>query len=126
MIHFKLFLLCGVLLLPLQNYTKHWEGSDVPGHSFAKFERFNGKQTFNIKLDKNESFQFNYKTNVVKGTLHLEVKSKSKTVLSKDLRSKESGELTVQNPKGEQYKFIFKARDASGNFDITYKAAPSN
>ena len=121
MITLKHMLICGVLLLPMQNYIKNWEGSDTPGHSFAKFDGFNGKQTFNIKLDQNDSFVFNYKTNVKSGKLHLEVKSRSETVLSKALTGEESGEITVPNPKGEKYKFIFKAKAASGSFDIKYK-----
>lgn len=121
MISFKHYVICGALLLQQQNYTKNWQGSDLPGHSFAKFERFNGKQEFKIKLDKNDSFILNYKTNLKKGTLHLEVKSSSKTVLSKNLTESDEGELRVLNPQCEKYKFIFKAKDASGSYDITYK-----
>jgi len=55
------------------------------------------------------------------GFLHLEVKSSSKTVLSKDLKGSEEGHLKILNSKGEKYKFLFKAKDASGSFDITYK-----
>jgi hypothetical protein len=114
-------MLLGVLLVQFPNYTKKWEGSDVPGHSFAKFEDFNGKQDFKIKLDKKDSFVFNYKTDVKAGTLHLDVKSLGKTVLAKDLKGSESGELKIVNTRGENYKFIFKAKHANGSFDITYK-----
>jgi hypothetical protein len=65
-------------------------------------------------------------TNLKTGSLHLEVKSKSKTVLSKDLKGEESGKITVPNPKGEKYTFVFKAAAASGSFVITYKVAPSD
>lgn len=121
MIILKISILCGVLLLNAQNYTKNWEGSDLPGHSFAKFEDFNGKQDFKVKLDKNESFVFNYTANLKKGELHLEVKSPGGTVFTKNITGTDSGELKVLNLKGEQYKFIFRAKHAEGNFDIKYK-----
>lgn len=117
----KYGLVLGLLLLQFPNYTKKWVGSDVPGHSFAKFEDFNGKQDFKVKLDKKDSFLFNYNTNVNAGALHLTVKSSGKTLLDKDLKGSESGQLKVENTSGEDYKFIFKAKHANGSFDITYK-----
>jgi len=121
MISLKHYIICGALLVQQQNYTKNWEGSDLPGHSFAKFERFNGKQEFKIKLDKNDSFIFNYKTNLKKGSLYLEIKSSRKTVFSRNLNESDEGEFKILNPRGEKYKFIFKGNDASGSYDITYK-----
>ncbi|MET3115746.1 hypothetical protein AAKU52_003503 [Pedobacter sp. CG_S7] len=121
MISIKHYVIFGALLFPQQNYTRNWEGSDLPGHSFAKFEHFNGKQDFKIKLDKNDSFVFTYKTTLKNGALHLEVKSPSKTVLSKNLSGSSAGVLKILNSRGEKYKFIFKAKKASGSFDVTYK-----
>jgi len=120
MISLRHYIICGALLLQQQNYTKNWQGSDLPGHSFAKFDRFNGKQDFRIMLNENDSFIFKYKTTLEQGALYLEVKSSSQTVLSKDLTRSEVGQLKILNPRGEKYKFIFKAKDASGSFDITY------
>ena len=121
MINLKHYIICGVLLLQLPNYTKKWEGSDLPGHSYAKFEDFNGKQAFDIKLDKKDSFTLKYATVLKKGKLHLEIKSSDKTVLNKDLSGSESGELIIKNTEGKKYKFIFKAKHAEGSYDITYK-----
>lgn len=120
MINLKHYIICGVLLLLQKNYTKNWQGSDLPGHSFAKFERFSGKQDFKIMLNKNGNFIINYKTTVEKGALHLEVKSSSQTVLSKNLSGSEAGQIKILNPGGEKYTFIFKAKEAKGSFDITY------
>jgi len=114
-------MVCGVLLLPQQLKTNNWEGSDLPGHSYAKFDRFNGKQDFKIKLDESASFIFHYKTSLKKGELHLELKSAKKTVFSKMLQATDTGEIKVLNPKGDKYKFTFRAKDASGSYDITYK-----
>jgi hypothetical protein len=73
MISLKSIIICGALLLPQQKYTKNWEGSDLPGHSYAKFDHFSGKQTFTIKLDQQGDFVFKYKTNLDKGSLQLEI-----------------------------------------------------
>lgn len=121
MVSLKFGLVLAALILQFPNYTKKWEGSDLPGHSFAKFEDFNGKQDFKVKLDKQDSFLFNYKTALNTGALHLTVKSSGHTVLDKELKGSESGELKIRNTRGENYKFIFKAKHANGSFDITYK-----
>lgn len=119
MISLKHYLVCAVLLF--QTHTKNWEGTDTPGRSFAKFESFTGKQDFKVKLDKNGNFSFKYKTILEGGSLHLEVKSKSKTIFSKDLEGSQQGLVEVLNPKGEQYMFAFKAKNAQGSFDVSYK-----
>lgn len=121
MITLKPYIICSVLLLQQLNLTRDWSGTDLPGHSFAKFEHFDGTQKFDIKLDKKDSFIFNYKAAVKKGTLRLEVKSSTKTVLSKDIKESEEGTLKILNPKGEKYKFILTGKDAQGNYDVTYK-----
>lgn len=119
MISIKHYIICAVLLF--QTHTKNWEGTDTPGRSFAKFESFSGKQDFKVKLDKNASFSFKYKTLLEDGSLRLEVKSKTKTILSKDLEGSQERMIEVLNPKGEQYVFVFKAKNARGSFDISYK-----
>jgi hypothetical protein len=112
MINFKFYLICGVLLLQFPHYTRKWEGSDMPGHSHAKFEDFNGKQTFKIRLDKKDSFVLNYQVVLDSGELHLEIKSPSQTVLSRGIS---------ENRKGEKYQFILKAKHARGSYDVKYR-----
>lgn len=119
MINLKHSIICAFLLF--QTHTKNWEGTDTPGRSFAKFESFTGTQDFKVKLDKNASFSFKYKTILDGGSMHLEVKSKSKTILSKDLEGSQEGMIEVLNPRREQYTFVFKAKNAGGSFDVSYK-----
>lgn len=38
MISLKHYIICGILLF--QNQTKNWDGTDLPGHSVAKFGVF--------------------------------------------------------------------------------------
>jgi hypothetical protein len=120
MMNFKFLLIIGTILFQWPNVTKNWKGSDVPGHSYATFEDFNGKQDFKVKLSKNDAFNFKYSATLKKGTLHLAVKSRSKTIYEKDIIGTVSDEFKIENPKGEKYKFIFTARHAEGSFDVRY------
>lgn len=118
--NFKILLIITASLLHFNNYTRSWNSSDTPGHCYATFEDFNGKQDFKVKLLKNESFNFKYSANLTKGKLHLAVKSGSKTIYEKDINGSESNELKVDYIKGEKYKFIFTATHANGGFDVRY------
>ncbi|MGY0034868.1 hypothetical protein [Pedobacter sp. NJ-S-72] len=69
---------------------------------------------------KNGAFNFKYSATLKKGTLHLALKSHSKTVYEKDITGTVSDELKIENPKGEKYKFIFTAKHAEGSFDVRY------
>ena len=111
-----------IFSLLFQGYTKKWQGSDNPGHSYASFEEFNGKQSFSVKLGKNSKFYLKYSVLTAKGKLHLTIKSKSKVVFDKDLLASDSGELNIENAKGEDYKFVFVASHAKGSFDVSYKS----
>lgn len=108
---------CSVLN---KNYTQKWSGSDVPGHTFASFEQFNGKQEFEIKRSGNGPFYIRYMTEVRSGKLHMEIKSKSKSFLSKELSGKMTDSVYVNNESGEKIKLVFEASNAEGSFDVKY------
>ncbi|WP_316802973.1 hypothetical protein [Pedobacter nototheniae] len=112
-----LFLLTTILF---QNYTKNWNGSDTPGHSYATFIDFNGKQDFKIKLSKPESFNFKYSATLKKGTLHLAIKSGSKTIYEKQISGSTTDEVKIDYTEGKKYTFTFKASHANGSFDVRY------
>ncbi|MBB6271647.1 hypothetical protein HDF26_002104 [Pedobacter cryoconitis] len=117
---YKLLLIFTTLFFQWPNVTKHWKSNDAPGYCNAIFEDFNGKQDFKVKLTKNEAFVFKYSATLTKGTLHLAVKSNSKTIYEKDISGTITDEVRVENPKGEKYKYTFTANHANGSFDVRY------
>jgi hypothetical protein len=102
------------------NSTKNWQGSDTPGHIYASFDGFNGKQQYNAKLFANGHMNVRYSTDIPTGEIHLEIKCHSKSVLNRDVSGKVRDSVAFDNPGNEPVQFIFKARDAAGKFDLTY------
>ncbi|HWD89019.1 MAG TPA: hypothetical protein VG367_12880 [Mucilaginibacter sp.] len=102
------------------NYTKNWQGSDPPGHIYASFDRFNGKQDFNARSFSNGHMEVKYTTELTEGELRLEIKCNSKIVLNRDVSCAIHGSLIIDNPGNKPVQFIFKARQAVGKFDLTY------
>ena len=102
------------------NYTKNWQGSDVPGHIYATFDGFNGKQDFNAKLFKNGHMNVKYSTDIPSGEMRLEIKCNSKVVLDRDVTGKVRDSILFDNPGNEPVRFTFKAKNAAGKFDLTY------
>ena len=103
-----------------KNYTKNWQGSDLPGHIYATFDGFNGKQDFNAKKFANGSMSVKYSTDVPTGEMHLEIKCNSKVVLNRDVSGSVRDSIRFDNPGNEPVQFTFKAKDAAGKFDLTY------
>jgi hypothetical protein len=101
-------------------YTGKWNGSDIQGHNFASFEDFNGKQDFDLKPGGKNSFYLKYLINVEHGKLHMEIRSSSRSFLSKDLSGKVSDSVYIDNTSGEKIKLILAATHADGTFDIKY------
>ncbi|WP_131537295.1 hypothetical protein [Pedobacter nototheniae] len=118
--YIKILFVLSSILFQTQNITRSWDGSDTPGHSYATFEEFNGKQDFKIKLNKKESFTFKYSAIIKKGTLHLAIKSGSKTIYEKDIKDTVSDEVKVDYAEGKKYSFTFTALHAKGSFDVRY------
>jgi hypothetical protein len=102
------------------NYTKNWRGSDLPGHIYASFDGFNGKQDFNAKRFANGHMNVKYSTDVPTGEMHLEIKCNSKIVLDRDVSGSVRDSIGFDNPGNEPVKFTFKAKNAAGKFDLTY------
>ena len=124
-IHFSLLLLSSSVLavscsVMRGNYTKNWQGSDVPGHIYATFDGFNGHQDFYAKSFSGTKTKIKYSTDVPTGTMALEVKCDGKTVLNRDVTGTLRDSLTFDNPGHNPVQFTLKANDAAGKFDITY------
>ncbi len=103
------------------NYTKHWNGSDKPGHSYASFTDFNGRQDFNITLPSKGIYYLKYSVTVNSGKLDFRIKSNSATVIDKPvIEGTLTDSIKITNADNERYKIYFSAKHASGNFDISY------
>jgi hypothetical protein len=102
------------------NYTKNWQGSDVPGHIYATFDGFNGRQDFYARSFSGTKTKMKYSTDVPTGTMALEVKCEGKTVLNRDVTGAVCDSLTFDNPNHKPVQLTLKAKDAAGKFDITY------
>ena len=108
---------CSVLN---NNYTKNWQGSDLPGHIYATFDGFNGKQDFSAQKYSNGRMNVKYSTDVPTGEMHLEIKCNSKIVLNRDVSGNVRDSIHFDNPGNEPVQFTFKAKNAAGKFDLTY------
>jgi hypothetical protein len=102
------------------NYTKNWQGSDVPGHIYATFDGFNGQQDFNAKSFSGSKTKMKYSTDVQTGTLFMEVKCDGKSVLNRDVSGTVRDSLLFDNPGHAPVMITLKAKKAAGKFDITY------
>src|SRR5579859_7140457 len=80
------------------NYTKNWQGSDVPGHIYATFDGFNGHQDFYARSFSGTKTKMEYSTDIQSGTMLLEVKCDGKTVLNRDVTGAVHDSLTFDNP----------------------------
>lgn len=102
------------------NYTKHWEGGDIKGHTFASFEEFNGKQTFQVKRDRKGQFILKYSASLKKGKLSMEIKCDSKVIIQRDIDGSITDSVRLSNSADEKLQITFRARHANGQFDINY------
>lgn len=100
--------------------TKNWNGSDVPGHTYASFDYLSGTQKFDIKVDKKATFYFKYATNIKRGKLHLSLESPTRVILSEDLHGPQADSIQVGNPGGEKIQIILVGSRAAGKVDFVY------
>jgi hypothetical protein len=114
-----LFVSCSEMIQNA-NYTHHWSGSDVPGHLYATFDGFNGKQDFNAKKFAASRVLVKYSAELKEGSMHLDIICSKKTVLSRDIQNAIRDSVSFDNPGHEPVKFIFRAKNAAGKFDISY------
>ena len=102
------------------NYTKNWQGSDLPGHIYASFDQFNGKQDFYAKIFHNGHMTVKYSTEVTNGEVRLQVISAAGTILNRNVSRTVRDSLSFNNPGNQPVQIIFLARQAAGKFDVTY------
>ena len=116
----KSYLFVLLTFFQFPNYTKHWNGGDQPGHTFASFEDFNGKQDFRVQRNGKGNFSLVYSAELKKGTLSIEIKKGSETILQRDVNGSIADSIKLDNSKGEKYHVTFRAKHAEGKFDVKY------
>lgn len=100
-----------------------WKGSDVPGHTFAEFTYFTGKQGFDIDVPaQSQIIRLNYTIAKTEGQLKLIIRSSSVKVLEKNVNSAEKDSLTINIRPGEKYRIYVSGKKAAGSFNIKYSA----
>lgn len=98
-----------------------WNGSDVPGHTFAEFSGFTGKQGFQISVPEGtKTIRLNYSAAAKRGQLKLIIQSKSGKLLEKNIDGEESDSLTIHLPDNRKCRIYVVGKEAAGNFNIWY------
>jgi hypothetical protein len=121
LILFVALTLSSCSLLPKAGpHTKNWNGSDLPGHTYATFDYLNGTQKFDVKVSKTGTFYFKYATDIRSGKLHLSVESPTRVILSKNLHGAQADSIQVGNPAGETFQIILIGSRAAGKVDFRY------
>lgn len=111
---------CGILQNKEGFSSRNWNGSDTPGHTYAKFEYLNGPQEFDVKLDKEGPFNFKYAFGLSQGSIVFTLQSGSRTLLNQTFSGNATDSLTIKPEPNEKFKMILKATNAQGNFDLKY------
>jgi hypothetical protein len=111
---------CKTLKSPAGFSSRNWNGGDVAGHTFARFEYLTGPQEFNVKLDNNQPFTFKYAFDLTEGSINFSLKSDTRTLLTQTFSGKASDSISITPAANEKFKMILRAADAKGNFDLSY------
>ncbi|MBO9618395.1 MAG: hypothetical protein J7539_05100 [Niabella sp.] len=93
--------------------------SDNPGHLYARFEALNGKQSFNLKLQRGNKAYMARKIMCSNGTLKVSVRSGNRIVAEQQIEHLVDDTLWLASNR--DYRVTFTGRNASGNFDIKYR-----
>lgn len=102
------------------NYTKNWHSNQKNGSIIASFDEFNGKQGFKLSRNTKGVFVLKYAASVEKGTMQLEVKQGSKTILQREVNGSIADSIKLDDTRNEKYQVVFRAAHAKGKFDVKY------
>lgn len=119
-----LIALCFSLSVAFAQSSGSWNGSDVPGHTFAEFSGFTGKQGFQITVPEGtKTIRLNYSAAAKRGELKLIIQSKSGKLLEKSIDGEESDSLTINLSDNRKCRIYVLGKEAAGNFNIWYSPA---
>ena len=116
-----LILFCLIFLQAFAHaqYSRHWQGTDVPGHIQASFEGLRGTQDFKILASTEKTRILKYSITRDEGKLTITIKSGSTVLFSKQVNGMEADSINIDHPE-TQMTVSITGRRASGNFDIKY------
>jgi len=100
-------------------YSRTWQGTDVPGHIQASFTELNGTQSFKIMPSTQKARFLKYNITREAGELTITIKSTSGIILSKKISSIQKDSISISDPSKE-LKVEIKGLSADGKFDIRY------
>ena len=114
-------LLCFIFLqtFAYAQYSRHWQGTDVPGHIQASFVDLHGTQDFKILPSTQKTRFLKYTVTRGKGELTITIKSGSTVLVSKQVKETEKDSINIERPEAPM-KVSITGRQASGSFDIKY------
>ena len=106
--------------LAFAQHSRNWEGTDVPGHIQASFEKLQGTQTFKIVPSSQNKRVIKYAITCQAGQLAISIKSGSSVILSrKTTGTLKDSIIIVKNPE-KPMKVNITGSSAKGSFDINY------
>lgn len=115
-----------IIVLILTSCVIHpysWQGSNPPGKNKASFKDFRGKNINSIEVSKGNFLLVSYNIAVTKGSLLLSIENHRNKLWKKQF-SGQTDTAEFQLPASETgvYKIVVEGKNATGSFDINYKA----
>lgn len=100
-----------------------WQGTNPPGKNKGSFKDFRGKNTNSIEVSKGNLLLVSYYIEIKQGTLLLSVEKNRKKLWQKQFSGQtDTAELKFSANETGVYKIAVQGKDATGSFDINYKA----
>ncbi len=115
----NLFLIIVCQTYAFAQYSRNWQGTDVPGHIQASFTELHGTQSFKILPSSQKTRFLKYTITRDTGKLTLIIKSDSNILVSKEIIGTVKDSINVVDP-GKQMKVSITGQSAAGRFDIKY------
>lgn len=125
----SILFLYAILIFILTSCTiqaSSWQSNNPPGKNKALFEDFKGKSINSIEVSKGDMLLVSYNIEVTQGTLLVSVENKRNKLWQKQFSAQaDTAELQFAAAKKGVYKIAVQGKNATGSFNINYKAVAS-